>query len=239
MLDMIDYRGIETQLRDGFDLRRRPVAVTFRDAAPPGVARFTGTEPSGCSFWRVAAGGRTFYTVPGDHYNCAIGSHTHNIPLPPERAAELTQTLGFMTGIGYVRMEEVPGIPRLAKTPGAVIYAPLGDTPVDPDVVLVAGRPGPLMRLLEAATRAGVQSDVPIMGRPTCLALPAALSHGVLASTGCIGNRVYTDLGDDELYVAIPGKALPRLLAEAGTIAAANVALADYHRGRRLALSTE
>ena len=44
-----------------------------------------------------------------------------------------------MTGIGYVRMEEVPGIPRLPKTPGAVIYAPLGDTPVDPDVVLVSG----------------------------------------------------------------------------------------------------
>jgi len=236
---MIDYRGIETQLRDGFDLRRRPVAVTFRDAAPPGVAQFTGTEPSGCSFWRVAAGGRTFYTVPGDHYNCAIGSHTHNMPLPPERAEELTQTLGFMTGVGYVRMEEVPGIPRLPKTPVAVIYAPLGDTPVDPDVVLVAGRPGPLMRLLEAAIRAGVQSSVPIMGRPTCMALPAALSHGVLASTGCIGNRVYTDLGDDELYVAIPGKDLPKLLAEAGTIAAANVTLADYHHGRRRTLSTE
>ena len=236
---MIDYRGLETQLRDGFHLRRRPVAVAFRDAPPAGVARFTGTEPSGCSFWRVAAGGRAFYTVPSDHYNCAIGSHTHNIPLPPDRAEELTQTLGFMTGIGYVKMEEVPAIPRLPKTPGAVIYAPLGETPVDPDVVLVAGRPGPLMRLLEAAIRAGVQSGVPVMGRPTCMALPAALTHGVLASTGCIGNRVYTDLADDELYVAIPGKDLPTLMAEIATIAAANVALADYHRGRRQALSTE
>lgn len=54
----------------------------------------------------------------------------NNIPLPPERAEELTQTLGFMTGIGYVRMEEVPKIPRLPRTPGAIVYAPLGDTPV-------------------------------------------------------------------------------------------------------------
>ena len=46
-----------------------------------------------------------------------------------------------MTGLGYLRMEEVPGIARLPETPGAVIYAPLGDTPVDLDVVLVAGRP--------------------------------------------------------------------------------------------------
>jgi uncharacterized protein (DUF169 family) len=144
-----------------------------------------------------------------------------------------------MTGIGYVRMEEIPGIPRLPQTPGAVIYAPLADTPVPPDVVLVSGQPAPLMRLLEAALRAGLQSQVPFMGRPTCMALPAALTHGVLASTGCIGNRVYTDLGDDELYVAIPGKDLAKLAAEVTTIAAANAALADYHRDRRQALSTE
>jgi uncharacterized protein (DUF169 family) len=236
---MINYRSIESQLRDTFTLRRRPVAVTFRASPPEGVTKFTGREPSGCSFWRVAAEGRTFYTVPSDHYNCAIGSHTHNIPLPPERADELRQTLGFMTGIGYVRMEEVAAIPRLPKTPGAVIYAPLGDTPLDPDVVLVSGQPAPLMRLLEAAGRAGIQSQVPVHGRPTCMALPAALTQGVVASTGCIGNRVYTDLGNDELYVAIPGKDLAKLAAEATTIASANAALAEYHRDRRRALSTE
>ena len=236
---MPDYRSIEAQLRDTFILRRRPVAVTVRDSPPQGVTKFTGREPSGCSFWRVAAGERTFYTVPSDHYNCAIGSHTHYISLPPERADELRQTLGFMTGIGYVRMEEVAGIPRLPKTPGAVIYAPLGDTPVDPDVVLVSGQPAPLMRLLETAVRAGIQSQVPVLGRPTSKALPAALTQGVMASTGCIGNRVYTDLDNDELYVAIPGKDVAKLAAEAPTIASTNAALAEYHRDRRRALSTE
>ena len=236
---MTDYRRIEDRLRETFTLRRRPIAIAFRDAPPAGVAPFSGSEPSSCSYWRLAAGGRTFYTVPSDHYNCAIGSHTHNIPLPPDRAEELTQTLGFMTGLGYVRMEEMSGIPRLPKTPGAIVYAPLGDTPVDPDVVLVAGRPGPLMRLLEAGIRAGVQAQTPVMGRPTCMALPAALAQGMLASTGCVGNRVYTDLGDDELYVAIPGRDLDKLLGEADTVAAANVSLADYHRARRQALSTE
>ena len=137
--------------------------------------------------------------MPADHYNCPIGSHTHAIPLPAPRAPELEQTLGFMAGLGYVRMEEVPGIPRLPQTPGVVVYAPLGETPVDPDVVLVAGRPGRLMLLLEAAGRAGVATQPGFLGRPTCMALPAALAGGTIASTGCIGNRVYTDLGDDEL----------------------------------------
>jgi uncharacterized protein (DUF169 family) len=236
---VIDYRGLEKRVVDGLRLERRPVAVAFRDAAPSGVPRFTGSAPSGCSFWPLAMRGRVFYTVPADHYNCAVGSHTHNIPLPAERAQELPQTLTFMTGLGYLKMDEVPGIPQLSRTPGVVVYAPLGDTPVDPDVVLFVGRPGRLMLLQEAALRAGVGARVPSLGRPTCMALPAALAGGAVASTGCIGNRVYTDVSDDELYVAVPGKDLCRVIDEVMTIAHANATLSDYHRERRRALTRE
>jgi uncharacterized protein (DUF169 family) len=237
-VEVTDYRAIEQRLTAALGLGRRPVAVAFRDAPPAGTAPFTGTEPSGCSFWRLAAQGRTFYTVPADHYNCPIGSHTHNIPLPPGRAAELDQTLTLMTGLGYLRMAEVPGIPRLPRTPGAVVYAPLGDTPVDPDVVLFAGRPGRLMLLQEAAARAGVATQAPLFGRPTCMALPAALAGGVVTSAGCVGNRVYTDLGEDELYVAVPGRDVGAIAEAAATIAEANTALAAYHRERRRTLAT-
>jgi uncharacterized protein (DUF169 family) len=196
------------------------------------VSRLAEPQPSGCSFWRLAAEGKSFYTIPADHYNCAVGCYTHNIPLPGDRAHELPQTLSFMVGVGYLKMEEVPGIPRLAQTPGVVIYAPLGDTPVEPDVVLFIGRPGRVMLLQEAAARAGVASQLPLLGRPTCMALPAALASGTTASTGCVGNRVYTALAEDELYVAIPGKDLARVAAEAHIIAAANERLAEYHRSR-------
>ena len=233
-----DYRKLEQDLTAHLGTTRRPVAVTFRPSPPAGVEKFSGTEPSGCSFWRVAGAGRTFYTVPDDHANCAIGAHTHAIPLPAARAQELEQTLTFMTGLGYVKMEEVPSIPRLGQTPGAVVYAPLGDTPVDPDVVLIAGRPGRVMLLQEAAIRAGVAAPTPLLTRPACMALPAALTHGVLASTGCVGNRVYTDLGEDELYVAIPGRALASLMAELATIVSANATLRDYHTKRRGELAT-
>lgn len=233
-----DYRQIERQLTAHLGTPRRPVAVTFRDAEPTGVEKFAGTEPSGCSFWRLAGAGRVFYTVPGDHANCAIGAHTHAIPLPPGRAAELEQTLTFMTGLGYVKMEEVPAIPRLSAAPAAVIYAPLGETPVDPDVVLVAGRPGRVMLLQEAALRAGVVAPAPLLARPTCMALPAAMAQGVVASSGCVGNRVYTDLGDDEMYVVIPGPALAKVVAELSTITSANATLRDYHRQRRTDLTT-
>jgi len=236
---MMDYRAIERRLVEGLHISRRPVAVTFADAAPAGTPRFLGTVPSGCSFWRIAASGRTFYTVPSDHHNCVIGSHTHNISLPEERAGELPQMLTLMTGIGYIRMEEVPNIPRLPRMPGVVIYAPLGDAPVAPDVVVFAGRPGRVMLLQEAAIRAGLMPQAPLLGRPTCMALPGALAQGTVASTGCIGNRVYTDLGEDELYVVVPGRDLQKVADEVETIVAANTRLFEYHRERRQALATD
>ena len=235
---MADYKQIEDRIARALGLTRRPVAITFRDAPPPGVAKFEGSAPSGCTFWRLAVTGAPFYTVPADHHNCPIGSHTHNIPLPVAREKELGDTLTFMSGIGYLRMAEVPDIPRLPRTPGAIVYAALGETPVDPDVVLFLAKPGCVMLLHEAAIRAGVAAQVPMLGRPTCMALPAALASGTIASTSCIGNRVYTDLGDDELYVAVPGRDLQRLAAEVDTIAEANARLTDYHRGRRQALAT-
>jgi len=235
---MAAWSDIERQLTSRLGIARRPVGVAFRDTAPSGVERFEGTQPSGCSFWRLAGDGRAFYTVPSDHHNCSIGSYTHGIDLPAGRAAELEQTLGLMSSLGYVRMEEVPGIPRLSRAPGVVVYAPLGEIPVDPDVVMVAGRPGRVMLLLEAAGRAGVAAQPSMLGRPTCMALPAALAGGTTASTACIGNRIYTDLGDDELYVMVPGRDLARVVDALETIVAANDTLAGYHRDRRQTLST-
>jgi uncharacterized protein (DUF169 family) len=217
---------------------RRPVAVTFLDATPANVSRFEGSEPSGCSFWRLAAAGRTFYTVPENHFNCAIGAHTHNIALSPKREKETEQTLKMMLDLGYVKPEEVPQIPRLAKTPKAILYAPLGETTEQPDVVLFAMKPAGAMLLQEAANRAGVGSGAPALGRPTCMALPASLQHVAITSLGCIGNRVYTGLGEDEMYVVLRGKDLPAVIEALKAIGTANQALRDYAKGRREQLAT-
>jgi len=232
-----DYRNIEKSLSETFNLQRRPVAIMFHEIPPAGVEKFTGTEPSGCSFWRIAAEGRTFYTVPSDHYNCPIGSYTHNISLPEDRAHELSQTLSIMAEIGYIKMDDVQSIPRLSKSPGVVVYAPLGETPSMPDVVLFSGLSGRIMLLQEAALRAGVAVQTPLLGRPTCMALPAAMASGVVASTGCIGNRIYTDIEENALYIVVPGKDLQKIADEAETIASANVKLHAYHRERRQTLS--
>jgi uncharacterized protein (DUF169 family) len=225
----MNYTELERQFTDGIGLERRPVAIAFCETAPAGIEKFSGSEPAGCGFWRLAAGGRIFYTEAADHHHCAIGSYTHNLPAPDK---PLQETLELMAGIDYVRPEEVPGIARLPGTPVVILYAPLGRTPIPPDVVLFSGRPGRLMLLEEAALRAGVRIELPLLARPTCVAVPLAAGGSFVASSGCIGNRVYTGIGEDELYVALPGPDLKRVAAEVATIAKANATLAEYHQAR-------
>ncbi|MGC1492909.1 MAG: DUF169 domain-containing protein [Candidatus Acidiferrum sp.] len=238
MISQPNWKHLYEKIASAVTLSRRPVAVSFLDAPPPGVPKFEGTQPSSCSFWRLAATGGVFYTVPENHFNCAVGAYTHNIALSPEREKETEQTLKMMFDLGYVKPEEVPQIPRLPKPPVAILYAPLGEGPVAPDVVLIACKPSAAMLLNEAANRAGVESRTPALGRPTCMALPASLQHGAILSLGCIGNRVYTGLDENEMYIVLPGRDLAAVADALSIIVGANNALNDYAKGRRSQLAT-
>src|SRR5207253_882827 len=179
------------------------------------------------------ADGKTFYTEAADQLNCPIGAYTHNVDMPPATQAELQGVVGTMVSLGYIRMAEVPGIPKRDKPFGVAVYAPLAKAAGEPDVVLVSGNAKQMMLLEEAAQSAGVGGGAALMGRPTCAALPAAMqSQRGVASLGCIGNRVYTEMADDELYYALPGKHLAAVVEKLAEIVNANRELEKYHRAR-------
>ncbi len=209
-----------------------PVAVAFTDTAPAGIPRGA-AAPAGCGYWPKAAESGAFYTEAADHMSCPIGAHTHAVDLPPATAKELEGLVGTMVGLQYIRMEEVPQIPRRRTPLKVAVYAPLDVTPVEPAVVMVRGTARQVMLLTEAAMLAGVGPDGAVMGRPTCAAIPAAEATGRAAvSLGCIGNRVYTKLGDGELYATLPGPALGAVVEKLETILNANTALESFHQGR-------
>ncbi len=223
-----------TQLEALLGLATAPVAVTFRETPPPGVPRAAEAGPAGCTYWRRAAEGQSFYTEAADHYNCPIGAHTHGVELPPERQQELEGILGTMIQLGYLGAGEVSGIPRRDRPFGVAVYSPLADAPAEPDVVLVRGNAKQIMLLAEAAHAAGVGAGGALMGRPTCAAIPEVLRTGSSAgSLGCIGNRVYTGLGDDELNFALPGGQVSAVAEKLATILHANRELESFHRARQ------
>jgi len=213
-----------------------PVAITFTDTPPPDVPRVAAGEPAGCGYWRRAAAGEVFYTVADDHKRCPVGAHTHNVTLSKAEQQELMGLVGTMVGLEYIRMEEVPSIPRRRTPLGVATYAPLDKidrAAVAPDVVLVRGNARQLMLLAEAAHLAGIAGASATMGRPTCAVLPQAINSGETASSfGCVGNRVYTGAGDNDAYFAIPGDELTLLEEKLATIVRANEELGKFHRSR-------
>jgi uncharacterized protein (DUF169 family) len=223
----------QTFLAQLLNLSSSPVAITFVDQAPAGVSRVAANEPAGCGYWRRAADGEVFYTVADDHKHCPIGAHTHNVALSPAEKSELMSLIETMSGLKYLRMEEVPQIPT-RKTPFQVaVYAPLDAAPMSPDVVLVRGNARQLMLLSEAAQAAGAAGARSAMGRPTCAVVPEAINSGrSAASFGCIGNRVYTAASDDEAYFAIPGERLQAIEDKLVVIVRANEELEKFHRAR-------
>src|SRR5687768_5761645 len=129
---MPDSRSVQEMLGS----RVAPVAIAFLTEPPVGLPAWSGpAQPAGCSFWQKAWEGQVFYTVPADHFNCAVGAYTHAIDLPAERAGQLNETVALMVESGYLEMAEVPDISRLSQAPGVVAYAPAEAAAFPPDIV--------------------------------------------------------------------------------------------------------
>jgi uncharacterized protein (DUF169 family) len=216
-------------------LRRVPIKVGFLDAPPPALARWSGGPvAAGCVFWDRAMEGKSFYTLPSDHWNCAVGSYTHKIGLPADRTGELAATVGFMVETRYLDATEVAGIPTLEREPAAVAYAPATSEAFRADVVLLALTPAQSTLVYEAALKAGIaRGPAGATSRPSCGVLPAAAQTEVVSiSFGCRGNRTFTSVGDDEMYVAIPGAKWDEFLNRLVEVQRSNLTMGNYYQAQ-------
>jgi uncharacterized protein (DUF169 family) len=220
-------------LIEALELPIAPVAVCFVDAVPEGVTSYQGSAPAGCRFWQEAAA-RVFATVPSDHELCAIGVYTHNLEGGATYQGNLQDSLQVFGELGYVRQEDLPFIPVLNRAAKVVVYGPLGETPLAPDVVLLFVAPNQTLILSEASQQ--VENGLPpAMGRPACAVVPQAFNTGRTAlSLGCCGARAYLDAFTPDLALyAIPGARLEAFAERVAALAKANAALTAFHNLRR------
>ena len=117
------------------------------------MPEFDGTVAAGCVFWEEAAA-CTFATSAAHHALCSIGIHTHHLSgAPASQPAELGAALEAMMGLDYVREEEVAAIPVLGREAKHAVYGPLGEFPLDPEVVLLFTDARQSLVLSEAVAR--------------------------------------------------------------------------------------
>lgn len=216
-----------------------PIAVTFAEVAPENVPAHEGIVPAGCVFWQHAAT-HTFVTSARDHALCVLGVHTHHLAQPaPIHQAELADMLRAMRDLDYVRAEEVAAIPVIEREVRYVVYGPLSESQLEPDVVLIFAHAGQGLIVTEAVVRVDKNAP-PALGRPACAIVPQAFNHNSAAlSLGCCGARAYLDsLAGDVALWALPGAKLDQYCAEIVGLARADKILTTFHARRREDIET-
>ena len=197
------------ELQSLLRLAAPPIGIAFRtdngaDAAPryasnpppPTPDGRTGAVPAGCFFWFQAVD-RVFSTVAEDHANCSVGSYTHGFKTLDEAAVKADT--GALFESGWVTPADVPGIAHVPERPGSIVYGPLADMPVKPDVVFLRLNAKQAMVLDDALGR------VRFEGKPQCHVVAIAKEEGVVAvSVGCMLSRVRTGMSNNEMTCAIP-----------------------------------
>jgi uncharacterized protein (DUF169 family) len=233
LISMPAYSEIANTLTGALGLAQPPIAVCFTDSPPAGVALWSGHAPAGCRFWQEAAT-RVFATTAADHGLCSIGLYTHNLGLSPAAETDLNDALKVFADLTYVRPQDVSAIPVLQPRPKYVVYGPLAEVPLDPDVVLLFLQASQSLILSEASQQleAGLP---PAMGRPACAIIPQAANSGRSAlSLGCCGARAYLDvLTDDIALYAIPGPSIAAFSERIEALSKANQVLLKFHQIRR------
>ena len=230
---MPSYPALAQTLTDALLLDRPPIAICFADAIPAGVKQFAGSVPAGCRFWQEAERG-VFATTAPHHDLCGIGVYTHNLEASPAAQKDLGDALKVFADLGYVREQDIPLIPVLQNRPQSVIYGPLSQAPLAPDVVLLFVNADQTLILSEASQQ--LEGGLPpAMGRPACAVVPQAWNNNQTAlSLGCCGARAYLDILTPGVAVyAIPGKKLEAFTERVAALSKANAVLSAFHTRRR------
>ena len=212
-----------------------PVALSFVESPPEGVARPDSDVPAGCAFWRMAEAG-IFYAPAEAHFNCPIGSMTMGFDMPPNVMQDLMALVENMTGCGYIGPEEAAKIPSVPGKKSGIVYGPLADFNSAPDLVLLWLSPRQAMIFQEAAGRCSWTETIPagIFGRPACAALPIATQSGqATLSLGCAGMRTFTEIADDRMLAILPGDQLSQFSSALEKAVEVNGSMEDFYSGRK------
>jgi uncharacterized protein (DUF169 family) len=217
-----ELRTVAEQLTRQLELEWPPVQITYLDRPPKGVPEHPGGVPSVCTFF--ALGTRSpFYAGLPKHEDCEIGAFVLGIPPEGGLGGRLMATIGDMQKEGYLNPGEEAKVPHNASPPKFVAYGPLGTMSLAPTGVLLFANPRGAMLAAEAAGSAPDEWTVPMNGRPMCAIMPI-LNQGapVALSLGCLGSRIYTDLGVDKMVIGVRGDHLTAFAKRLDRIVRAN-----------------
>jgi uncharacterized protein (DUF169 family) len=233
----MSHAAIAQRLSTLMSLQHPPIALTFVDEAPSDIAQTTEPVPSACTFWRRAEQ-RTFYAAADQHFNCPVGSMVMGFELPSEVSERLGGLVQSMCDVHYLSPDEVAKIPAVSRRSTGIVYGPLHEFPLDPDVVILWVDVAQAMLYNEAAGRAAwTSTPMDVTGRPGCAALPLAMRDDQpRMSLGCAGMRTFTEIGDELILAIVPGNALSRFVDDLAGTMESNAVMREFYSAQKAAI---
>ena len=226
------YQDLSRELQNTLSLMNPPLAISFSDKPLDQIPAFddpmpealpdgrTGRVSAGCVFWMKAID-RTFSTVEEDHANCSVGSVTHGFKTLEQ--VSIRSDVATIVGAGWVSVEIFPQIPVVTKKFKQVIYGPLAETTMEPDVVFLRVNAKQAMIISDALP------SLRFEGKPQCHIIAIAKEQKQVAiSVGCMLSRVRTGMSNSEMTCAIPGEQLPEFVQKLKTSCAIDGTVAAY-----------
>lgn len=120
----------------------------------------------------------------------------------------------FCEGEAVALSDEVAQTARITKPAAGVVYGPLWQFPLQPDLVVVWATIIQAVVLQEVAGAVMWRNNPQgaVFTRPACSVLPIAMPHDKASlSLGCVGVRTYTQIPDGVYLLALPGSRLDQL----------------------------
>ncbi len=225
----INYKEAAATLKTLLKLSGSPVAFRFatkKEEIPAGMEKLDKTIRH-CSMVGLARNeGKIFYAL-ADNHECSGGAWSLGL-------REITETL--KTGDFYFKLGKFESsaackrtldrVARLGtKETYATLYAPLENTPFDPQVVLIVATPWAMLKIAQSTLfRVGGRIEAEFAGIQSVCADTCAqtyLNGKVNFSLGCDGSRKFSGIDDGEMVMGIPAEILPELVEALSVVAAA------------------
>ena len=227
----MDNTKIDQEISSAFGLDIPPVAMAFVDDQPQGVEIMEEEVPSFCTFWRMAEK-KAFYAPANKHYNCPIGSMVLGFEMPKEVQDQLGGLVKKMCECSYLSEDEPANIPTITEKKAGVVYGPLKDFPVPPQLILMWLKPSQAMiynEVLGCCKWSG-SMDSMALGRPACAVIPTTLNKSPFGmSLGCTGMRTFTEVSDDHILATLNCAEIDSFLTSLQTTMSANKEMKEFY----------
>ena len=227
----MDNSKINQEIVSAFGLDIPPIAMAFVDNQPQGVETMEEEVPSFCTFWRMAEK-KSFYAPANKHYNCPIGAMVLGFEMSKEVQDQLGGLVKKMCECSYLSEDEPANIPTITEKKAGVVYGPLKDFPVAPQLILMWLKPSQAMiynEVLGCCKWSG-SMDSMALGRPACAVIPTTLNKSPFGmSLGCTGMRTFTEVSDDHILATLNCAEIDSFLTSLQTTLSANKEMKEFY----------